>query len=228
MSNFVQIVSKKVEPIKGILYFLVLFFLFEFVWKLSVHEVDNGETLLVFGRDFTSFIYPLCVFTANVTYWVIHNLLGYSDFHIDDLSIYFQNSLRMRIVFGCTGLKQVLQFTFVIVCFWGPWRKKLIFIPTSILILLVINILRLVITSFVIKDGFPEWFIAFNSSFNGKTWDGTTESYWQFYKDWYYFFHDRIFKWIYYDGVLFLLWIFWNEKVNLPYQRRKIKAEPSA
>lgn len=221
MYDFVRTVLKKISPIKGILYFLVLFFFFEFIWKLCVHEVDNGETLLVLGSDFTSLIYPICLFTAKITYWVIHSLLGYSGFHIDGLFIYFEDSLKMQIVFGCTGLKQVLQFSFVIIGFWGPWKKKLIFIPLSILILFVVNILRLVITSFVIKDGFPEWFIAFNTTYNGQTWDGTSESYWRYYVDWYHFFHDRIFKWIYYDGILFLLWIFWNEKINIPYQKMR-------
>lgn len=209
----------------GILYFLALFLFFEFLWKLCVHEGADESQLLILGRDFTDTIYPICRITADFTYLLIHDLFGYHNYNIDGLLIYFDNSLKMKIVWGCTGVKQMLLFTFIIVCYFGPWKKKLYFIPISLLILASINIFRLVITSFVIKDGFPEWFIPVNESMKGLTWDGSPKMYWEFYRDWYYFFHDGIFKWVYYDGVMFLLWLYWHEKFNLPYQKNKLETK---
>lgn len=212
---------KLVEPVKDIAYFLFLFLFFELVWKLSVHEANNGEQLLVLGKDVTDYIYPICLWTAQFTHYIIHNILGFSNFKIDDLLIYFDNSLKMKIIWGCTGIKQMLLFSFILTCYKGPSKKKLIFIPLSILLLFIVNILRLIISAFLIKDGFPEWFIPINESLNHLKWNESPQMYWQFYTDWYYFFHDGFFKWIYYDGVMFLLWLLWQEKFNLPYQRHK-------
>lgn len=211
-----------IEPVKDIAYFLFLFLFFELVWKLSVHEAGNGEQLIVWGKDVISYIYPICLWTAQFTYYIIHNLFGFSNFNIDDLLIYFDNSLKMKIIWGCTGIKQMLLFSFILICYKGPVKKKLVFIPLSVILLFFVNIIRLVVSAFMIKDGFPDWFIPFNESFNHVTWTNTAQSYWLFYEDWYYFFHDGFFKWIYYDGVMFLLWLLWQEKYNLPYQRNKI------
>lgn len=219
----IQNLIKQLKPIKGILYFLFLFLFFEFLWKLFVHEGVNESQLLILGHDFTDYIYPVCSATARITYWIIHDLLGFESFNINGLFVYFDNSLKMKIVWGCTGVKQILLFLFVLVCYFGPWRKKIYFIPLSILILFAINILRLVITAFIIKDGFPSWFIPINESLSGVSWDGSERTYWKFYIDWYHFFHDGFFKWIYYDGVMFLLWLCWQERYNIPYQKHKIK-----
>lgn len=209
------------EPVKDIAYFLFLFLFFELIWKLSVHEANNGEQIIVLGRDVTAYLYPICLWTAQFTYHIIHDILGFDSFKIDNLFIYFENSLKMKIIWGCTGVKQILLFIFILICYKGPLNKKWIFIPLSALFLFLVNIIRLIISAFLIKDGFPDWFIFINESFNHVKWDNTPETYWQFYKDWYYFFHDGFFKWIYYDGVMFLLWLLWQEKFNLPYQRQK-------
>lgn len=213
-----------IKPIKDITYFLFLFLLFELVWKLFVHEANNGESLIVCGKDVTSYIYPICAWTARFIYYIIHNLFGYSTFNIDDLFVYFDNSLKMKIIWGCTGVKQMLMFTFILVCYQGPIKKKVIFIPLSILLLFFVNALRLIVSAFLIKDGFPIWFIPVDEIFNNVSWSNTPQSYWAFYKDWYHFFHDGFFKWVYYDGVMFLLWLLWQEKYNLPYQRNKKKS----
>ena len=70
----IQFLLKKVEPIKGILYFLFLFLFFEFLWKLCVHEGDTESQLFVLGFDLTSSIYPVCTATARIVYWIIHDL----------------------------------------------------------------------------------------------------------------------------------------------------------
>lgn len=214
-----------IEPIKDIAYFLFLFLFFELIWKLFVHEANGGEQLLIVGKDVTNVIYPICLWTAQFTYYIIHDILGFSTFNRDDLFIYFDDSLKMKIVWGCTGVKQMLLFTFILICYKDPSKKKVLFIPFSIFLLFFVNIARLIISAFLVKDGFPDWFIPINESFNHIQWDNTTQSYWQFYKDWYYFFHDGFFKWIYYDGVMFLLWLLWQEKFNLPYQQRKKKLD---
>lgn len=210
--------------IKDIILFLFLFIFFDFLWKLAIHEGEDG-TLLVFWHDFTYIVYPICKWTAEVTHWVVHTMWGYSDFKIDDLVIYFPDSLRLIIVWGCTGVKQMIMFSFIIIFYYGPWKKKLWFIPISAIFLNLINVLRIALTSLIIKDGFPEWFIPFNEWYNNCTWDTSNQTYWKFYGDWFQLFHQDVFKWLYYDGVMFLLWLLWQEKINLPFQKTKALLE---
>lgn len=210
-----------IKPVKGILFFLFLFLLFEFIWKLSVSTGEDGEQFFVLGYNLTHLIYPICKLDARIVYWIIHDLLNYDTFNIDKTVVYFDNSLKIQIILGCTSVKQWLMFTFIMAFYYGPWKKKLVFIPVSLIFLSFINIVRLVVSSFLVKDGFPEWFIPMNEFFNGAKWDASPATHWQFYRDWYHFFHDGFFKWVYYDGIMFLIWLFWQEKINLPYQRLK-------
>ena len=89
----------------------------------------------------------------------------------------------------------------------------------SLLILVGVNILRQAIISIIIKDPFPEWFIPFNEWRYGIVWENTQENYWRFYTDWFELFHRDLFTWLYYDGVIFILWLIWEEKFNKPYQK---------
>lgn len=209
------------KPVKGIALFLFLFLTFELLWKLCVRPAGDEEQLIVLGHNLTQLIYPICRLDARIVYWIIHDLFGYTNFNIDGLFVYFEGALKMKIIWSCTSVKQYLLFIFVMVFYYGPWKKKIVFIPLSLLFLSFINIVRLVVSAFLLKDGFPEWFISFNEMLNGATWDTTRATYWQFYKDWYHFYHDGFFKWVYYDGIMFLLWLFWHEKINLPYQKTK-------
>lgn len=215
----------QIKPIKDITYFFFLFLIFELVWKICVHIGPDGTELIVLGYDLTTWVHPLCVLDANIVYQIIHNILGYENYHINGTLIYFvtpdKMNLKMNIIWTCTSFKQVLLFTFIMGFYFGPWKKKLVFIPLSLLFLSIINILRLVLSAFLIKDGYPDWFIPLNEVVNGVKWDGTASSYRQFYSDWYHLFHDGFFRWVYYDGIMFLIWLLWEEKFNLPYQRHK-------
>lgn len=216
-----------INPVKGIVLFLFLFLFFELLWKLCIHLVPDETQFIFLGQNLTNFVHPLCELDAKIVYWFIHDLLGYSDYKIEGTHVYFDvlstGNLRQNIIWSCTSLKQWLLFTFIMIFYYGPYKKKLVFIPLSLIFLGFINILRLVITAFIIKDGFPEWFIPINEIMNGVTWSYSRESYWVFYHDWFHLFHDGFFKWVYYDGILFMIWLFWQEKINLPFQRAKQK-----
>ncbi len=208
-----------IEPVKGIAFFLFLFLFFELVWKICVHIGHDGEQLLVFGNNLTYLVQPICEFDAKVIHWIIHDLFGHQNYLIDGTLVYFEGALKMNIIWTCTSIKQLLMFSFIMIFYWGPWRKKVIFLPLSLLFLSLMNFVRLVISAFLLKNGLPEWFIPINEILNGATWDNTNATYWKFYEDWYHFFHDGFFKWIYYDGIMFLIWLLWQERFNLPYQR---------
>lgn len=214
---------QKLEPFKDIIWFLALFLIFEFIWKLFVHIGDDEKTLLVLGKDLTRYTEGFCLWTAETIFWLIHDILGNHNFFINGTVLQFEGSIPIDIVWGCTGLKQLFMFTFILTFYFGPIKKKLWYLPMALLILLIVNILRLIFIFYIIKDPFPEWFISVNEWYNNRTWSNTRENYYQFYKDWFNVFHRDIFTWIYYDGVIFILWLIWEEKINKPFSRLKEK-----
>lgn len=221
VENYINKHFKALEPFKDIIWFLCLFLLFEFIWKLFVHQGENESILLILGKDMTAHTEGISIWTAKAVYWLVHDVFRYHDLKMVETSIFFNDSLHIDIIWGCTGLKQLFMFTFIMICYSGPLKKKYWHIPLSLLILLIINILRLAIITIIIRNPFPEWFISVNEWYNGRTWMNTRESYRQFYVDWFNIFHRDVFTWIYYDGVIFVLWLIWEEKINKPYQRIK-------
>lgn len=212
LSNYFYSYREKLKPFKYIAWFLCLFLIFELIWKLCVHEGEDEGILLIFGKDFTRYTEGLNTWTAESIYWFVHNILGYHDFKINETFLYFTGSIPIEIVWGCTGVKQLFMFSFILICYYGPWKKKLWYIPMCLFLLVFINILRLSIIFIIIREPFPEWFIGVNEWYNGHTWYNTRDSYYQFYRDWYNLFHRDILTFIYYDGVIFILWLIWEEK----------------
>lgn len=219
-----KVLPRKIKPFKDIIWFLILFLTFDFIWKLFVQEEgEDGAILLVMGYDLTSWTDGLSLWTAKAMHWMVHDLFGYSDFIREGITLYFDRDehLNIDILWGCTGLKQIVMFTFIMILYFGPTNKKLWYIPVACLILIFINVLRLSIIAVIIKDPFPEWFIYVNEWYNDRTWINTETHHRQFYKDWFNIFHRDILTWVYYDGVMFLLWLFWEEKINKPYFRKR-------
>jgi len=209
------------KPFRNIIWFLILFIGIDFIWKLFVDE--NGESIIVLGKDLSDTVKPICFWTANISYWVVKNIFGYDSIVINGDLIYFEGSKWFRIVWECTGVKQMIMFAVLIILYFGPVKKKLWFIPLSMLILYAINIVRILGILFITKDGFPDWFIPFNEWYNGRQWENTNVTYWEFYNDWFEFYHKDVFSWLYCNGLLFLLWLWWEEAFNLPYQKVKDK-----
>lgn len=222
-NTHISLYIKKIEPFKDIIWFLSLFLIFEFIWKLFVHQGENERILLVIGRDLTAYTFDISLWTAKSVYWIIHDILGYSNFYINGITLQFKNSIPIDIIWSCTGLKQLFMFTFIIAFYPGPRKKKLWFIPISLFILLLINITRLTVILLIVENPFPEWFISFNEWYNNRVWENTHDSYIQFYHDWFNVFHKDILTWIYYDGVIFVLWLIWEEKIRKPYNSLKKK-----
>jgi exosortase/archaeosortase family protein len=220
IKNYIKLLLDKLRPFKYIAWFLCLFLIFELIWKICVHQGENESILLVLGRDFTAYTHEVNLWTAKSIHWFVHDILGDHEFKIDGTFLYYTGSIPIEIVWGCTGLKQLFMFTFILACYYGPLKKKLWYIPLSLVILAFINILRLSIIFLIIKDPFPEWFISFNEWHNDRIWENTRECYYQFYNDWYNLFHKDIFTLIYYDGVIFILWLFWEEKIRKPYYKK--------
>ena len=136
------------------------------------------------------FMYGLMsIMTREVYYesaWIISQFIDIV--RVDEtMYMHFPNKAIMFVNMGCSGLKQMMQFTLLMLVFPGPWKHKLWFIPLGILIMHLTNLFRMVGLA-VVMNNWPQH------------WD---------------FSHDSLFRPFFYL-VIFLLWVWWVEKIRVP------------
>ncbi len=93
---------KHLKPFKNIIWFLSLFLIFEFIWKICVHQGEDERILLVLGgKDLTIYTEGINRWTAESVYWFVHDILGYKDFYlINGITLYFKGSIPIDIIWG--------------------------------------------------------------------------------------------------------------------------------
>jgi exosortase/archaeosortase family protein len=115
--------------------------------------------------------------------------LGYA-FTAEHNTITYETGSWLAVNKSCSGFKQLLQAFFLFLLFPGRIEHKLWFIPMALAVMHLMNIFRLVGVSLVLY-------------------------YWP---NWWEFSHDYVFRFAFYF-VLFLLWVWWEEKYHM---RKKV------
>lgn len=177
-------ILRALEPYKGILLFLFLLFFFHYLWVFSVDGYMDGDELYIFGKECTpAWFDTVTLWLAKAIHWFVHLFPGNETFNIDGKFLYFDNGgIVLKIVWGCTGIKQLFIFTGIMLFYRGPFLKKLWYIPMGWIILTIYNIIRMSLIA-IYTNGHPERFDSL---------------------------HDGIFRIIYY-AIIFLLWVIWEE-----------------
>lgn len=174
------------------------------LWKsIGVGEVDNmnkdSRYISLFNKDISDVFIPWAEQTAMVNLLVVNIISGEQLFlknyvpitkgrkksSCTILSYAKPNIPDVNIVWGCTGVKQIYIFFFVILFSRGVWWRKFFYFLFASSILLIFNIIRISTVLLCIKD----------------------------YPDSFSFLHDFVFKYLFY-GLIFLLWLFWEEKLS--------------
>ena len=93
----------------------------------------------------------------------------------------------IQVVWGCSGIKQAYVFFCIIAFYKGPWKHKLWYIPMGLVLVYLFNNFRIIFIMAIMKNS-PEQF---------DLW------------------HEHIMKYAFY-GLIFILWVIWNEKFVLP------------
>jgi len=176
------------KPYKGILFFLFLLFFFHFSWKIAIDGDIYSENIYLFGEDITpSWFYTSCHWLTQATAWFIHLFPNTQDLIVKGNMLKFstEGNIWIRIIWGCLGFKQMLIYSGIILFYWGPFLKKLWYIPMGCFILTIYNIIRVASTVWL-TDGDPGRFQSL---------------------------HDGILRYIYYT-IVFLLWVVWAELID--------------
>lgn len=185
-SNYNSFVKKhKLQPIVDVVIFSVITLFFHYIW---------WHGLKSFLLNFAGFK-QMEAFLAHQVFlpsaWIVEHILRYPIQAFDN-TLFFENNGYVAVVGSCSGLKQFYQWTVLMLLFPGPWKKKLWFIPSGIIIIHIVNIFRIVVLSVVVVH----W---------PQNWD---------------FIHEWILRPFFYV-VIFGMWVVWVEKVKDKRNKRK-------
>ena len=177
---------EKLEPFQGVIFFAVILMAANFFWKYNVlgdEAASLNSSVTFWGLDISTPFTWAARNVAKVCEFVL-NMCGWKVTLKPDNSIGHPNGNSVLIIWACTGLKQAYIFFCIIAFYRGPWAKKLWYIPLGLSAVYMFNIFRI---SFIIAsiENHPGWFT---------------------------FLHEYLFKYIFY-GIIFLMWVFWEEKI---------------
>lgn len=184
--NFKKIAAiwdeKDLSWFQGLLLFTLIVLVFHLLYKQLEQQIISLPIVL------------------NINSFLIHNLLSSCTWVLNLLNIkcsitqdvlVLPNGFNIQMQYGCSGFQQFLLISILFLLFPGPWIKKAWFIPFSLLLLHLFNILRLI--------GLTIYFSKFTTH--------------------YHFIHDWFFRpFIYF--VIFMLWAVWFEIISHRYKRK--------
>jgi len=173
----------KYQHYSGVIYFAIILIVAHFLWKLLVVGDESNAFVTFLGIDISA---PFRFMVLHITLVCnkILNILGFDSILKSRNNIWFPDVQRgIRIVWGCTAIKQSYVFICIIAFYRGAWKNKLWFIPAGLIVIYLFNIFRISIIA-IVSNSHPDWF---------------------------YFVHEILLKLLFYF-VIFLLWVLWEEK----------------
>ena len=93
---------KKLEPIHGVIYFVVILLCCHFFWKYTVIGDESNQYVTFFGLNISA---PFVAMTNNLTNMVAYFLKNWLNvsFAVHENIIYFSNHIAVAIVWACSG-----------------------------------------------------------------------------------------------------------------------------
>ena len=189
-----KILSKEYGKFREIVIFIALLLLFSVIgyfWKLSGYQIFGVSVL----EPAYAFLIRIVLFGSGEILQHIFRL-GIS-LEVETSRIYLSRDVYVFLYNGCSGLKEMAMFIFIMVFFPGPWRSKLWFIPASLLFIFSVVIVRVVLLVLI---------------FN-------------YHPSYYGLFHNFLLNYIFF-GIFFILWLIWVKYFYMK-KRRPGKPEPS-
>lgn len=169
---------------KDLIVFMLVVVIIHSVWKLGREEMNNGETIFFYGKDFSSFFNYCAEWWAQLIYKITYAIKG-DVVSINRFNIHFSDTnTGVRIIWGCIGIKELIMTFTAILLAKGPWIDKLWYIPASLIAMTILILIRLLAITLVMHH----------------------------HPDMFDFLHSYVFRVSIYIG-MFLLWVIWTDKI---------------
>ena len=145
----------KLGVYQGIVLFLIVMFMSNFFWKITMSGDENGLEASFLSLDVSAIFGGMCYHLAGV----VHSFFDLVEVptQLYDTIIRHENGEGVRIVWGCNGIKQSFIFTMIMLFARGPMLHKLWFIPLGLICVYFINVGRLIFLTYMVRD-YPETF----------------------------------------------------------------------
>jgi len=182
--NLIKKTKPILSPYLGIILFVVALFSANILWKLIISGDENLSVVLLFNKfDISAPFVVMSKHIASLVYAIVR-FLGNEISLTDNILTYIKNGHNVRVVWGCTGIKQTFIFVIIMLLARGNWKHKLWFIPVGFFLCYLINIVRITAITLIVKN----------------------------HQELFDFYHLFVFKYLYYV-LIFFIWLFWEEKI---------------
>ena len=167
-------------------YFIVVLLIVHFVWRAGFsegHDLSGNEIVTFYGGDVTSFFSVISGWLTKAVYDILASCTSMA-IDLKKSAIYLvEQQTPIKIVWNCTGVKQIGFFMLLILCYPRHSWHKIWFILAGVVVLFAVNILRI--------TGIIYFCDADISRFETL---------------------HELSKYVYY-GIIFLIWILWDWKI---------------
>jgi len=185
-----QKIKQTLSPYFGIILFVIALFGANILWKLIISGDEESPVVLLFNRfDISAPFVAMSEHIAKAVY-VIVRFFGNEITLTDSIFLTYPKGNGVKIIGGCTGIKQTFIFLIIMLLARGSWKHKLWFIPAGVVLCYLINIFRITAITLIVKN----------------------------HQELFHFYHGFVFKYLYY-GLIFLMWLFWEEKI---YRKKRL------
>ena len=179
-----QKIKQTLSPYFGIILFVVALFGANILWKLIISGDEDSPMVLLFNRfDISAPFAAMSEHIAKAVYSIVR-FFGNEITLTNSIFLTYPSKYGIKVIWGCTGIKQSFIFLVIMLLARGSWKHKLWFIPLGILCCYIINIFRITAITLIVKN----------------------------HQELFHFYHGFVFKYLYY-GLIFLMWLFWEEKI---------------
>lgn len=175
---------KHIKPHQDILIFVLTIVIFHTLWKLGRHSEDFDQYISFYGIDCSSFFNNICEKITQIVHTILSSFESNIIVEKGNTLRFTDNGAGTRIVWGCSGVKEIFMTALVIITARGNIMKKLWYIPLGLILVTLLNIIRITSLNIIIH-----W--------NKELFD---------------FAHLYVFRFIMYAGI-FLIWLTWIEKI---------------
>lgn len=182
-SKYKEYIILQFKQYKDILIFMLIIVAFHAFWKIGREADETGFIVYFYGIDLSDFFIKINSFWTTIVYDFV--VMFKSDYVEKQFCLlhYPDTNTGLRIIWGCSGLKEIIMTTLVIIAAPGNRNKKLWYIPIGILFVLLLNFIRLSSLTLLVHH----------------------------HMDLFDFVHKIVFRFVMYGGI-FLVWLVWTEK----------------